>query len=163
LAVSPNLGVILAELKEAKFKGRISAEFSQRKIEKEPSLDTMLANGDEILIPHFTSDVYVTGDVINPGGKRYSPELKARDYILQSGGLGRLADGDRIIVIKPNGDAEVIKTKLFFSMSGATVYPGSIIFVPKEVGKLDGIQFTATLAPIVSSLALSLASLNSIN
>jgi len=163
LAASPNLGVILAELKESEFKGRITAEFSQRKIEKEPSLDTMLAKGDEILIPHFTSDIYVTGDVINPGARRYSPELKPRDYILKSGGLGRLADSDRIIVIKPNGDAEVIKAKLFFSMSGATLYPGSTIFVPKEIGKLDGIQFTATLAPIVSSLALSLASLNSIN
>lgn len=163
LAASPNLSVVLAELKESQFKGRVSAEFSQRKIDKEPSLDTILVDGDEILIPQFTSDVYVTGDVMNPGGRRYSSELKARDYILQSGGLGRLADGDRIIVIKPNGDAEVIKSKLYFSMTGATVYPGSTIFVPKEIGKLDGIQFTATLAPIVSSLALSLASLNSIN
>jgi len=163
LAASPNLSVILSELKESTFKGRITAEFSQRKIEKEPSLDTILADGDEIFIPHFTSDVYVTGDVVNPGGRRYSSELKARDYINQSGGLGKLADSDRIIVIKPNGDAQVIKSKLLFSMSSEAVYPGSVIFVPKEIGKLDGIQFTATLAPIVSSLALSLASLNSIN
>ena len=87
LAASPNLSVVLAELKESQFKGRVSAEFSQRKIDKEPSLDTILADGDEILIPLFTSDVYVTGDVMNPGGRRYSSELKARDYILQSGGL----------------------------------------------------------------------------
>ena len=46
--------------------------------------------------------------------------------------------------------------------TGSTIYPGSIIYAPREIGKLEGIQFTATLAPIVSSLALSLASLNSI-
>ena len=162
VASSTNLQIILAELKAAKFKGRLSAEFSQRIVEKDPSLDTILADGDEIVIPLFTSDVFVTGDVLNPGGRRYNSELKPKDYIELSGGLGRFADSDRVVVIKPNGDAEVIKAKLFFSYSGSTIYPGSIIYVPREIGKLEGIQFTATLAPIVSSLALSLASLNSI-
>jgi hypothetical protein len=40
-----------------------------------------LADGDEIFIPLFTSDVYVTGDVLNPGGRRYSSELSVSDYI----------------------------------------------------------------------------------
>ena len=162
VASSPNLQIILAELKASKFKGRLSAEFSQRKVEEEASLDTILSDGDEIFVPFFTSDVYVTGDILNPGGRRYASELEPRDYIEQSGGLGRFADSDRIVVIKPNGDAEVIKAKLFFSYSGSTIYPGSTIYVPRGIGKLEGIAFTATLAPIVSSLALSLASLNSI-
>ena len=163
VSASTNLPLILAELKASKFKGRVSAEFSQRKVEKEASLDTILSDSDEVFVPFFTSDVYVTGDILNPGGRRYSSELKPSDYIEQSGGLGKFADSDRIVVIKPNGDAEVIKAKLFFSYSGSTIYPGSIIYVPREIGKLEGIAFTATLAPIVSSLALSLASLNSIN
>ncbi|MDA9130833.1 SLBB domain-containing protein [Gammaproteobacteria bacterium] len=162
MASSQNLQTILGELKASKFKGRVAAEFSQRKVEKDASLDTILSDGDEIFIPYFTSDVYVTGDILNPGGRRYSSELKPADYIEQSGGLGRFADRDRIIVIKPNGDAEVIKSQLFFSYSGTTIYPGSTIYVPRGIGKLEGIAFTATLAPIVSSLALSLASLNSI-
>ena len=159
---SSNLQTILAELKAAKFKGRLSAEFSQRKVEQDPSLDTILSDGDKIVIPLFTSDVLVTGDILNPGARRYNSELKPKDYIALSGGLGRFADSDRIVVIKPNGDAEVIKAKLFFSYSGSTIYPGSIIYVPREIGKLEGIAFTATLAPIISSMALSLASLNSI-
>ena len=88
--------------------------------------------------------------------------IKPSDYIDQSGGLGRFADRDRIVVIKPNGDAEVIKQTIFL-FSDSTIYPGHTIYVPREIGKLEGIEFTATLAPIVSSLALSLASLNSIN
>ena len=163
VANSTNLQIILAELKASKFEGRLSAEFSQRKVKQDPSLDTILADGDKIVIPLFTSDVLVTGDILNPGARRYNSELKPKDYIALSGGLGRFADSDRIIVIKPNGDAEVIKAKLFFSYSGSTVYPGSIIYVPREIGKLEGIAFTATLAPIISSMALSLASLNSIN
>ena len=162
VSASPNLPLILAELKAAKFMGRVSAEFSQRKVEKDPSLDTILADGDEIFVPLFTTDIYVTGDILNPGGRRYSSELKPIDYIEQSGGLGKFADNNRIVLVKPNGDAEVIKESLFFSYSSSTIYPGSTIYVPREVGKLEGIEFTATLAPIVSSLALSLASLNSI-
>ena len=162
VSASSNLPLILAELKASKFKGRVSAEFSQRKVEKEPSLDTILSDADEVFVPFFTSDVYVTGDILNPGGRRYSSKFKPSDYIEQSGGLGKFADSDRIVVIKPNGDAEVIKAKLFFSYSGSTIYPGSTIYVPREIGKLEGIAFTATLAPIISSLALSLASLNSI-
>ena len=163
VANSSNLQIILAELKASKFKGRLSAEFSQRKVEQDPSLDTILADGDKVVVPLFTSDVFVTGDILNPGGRRYDSELKPKDYITLSGGLGRFADSDRIIVIKPNGDAEVIKAKLFFSYSGSTIYPGSIIYVPREIGKLEGVALTATLAPIISSMALSLASLNSIN
>jgi polysaccharide export outer membrane protein len=72
VASSTNLQIILAELKASKFKGRLSAEFSQRMVEKDPSLDTILADGDEIVIPLFTSDVFVTGDVLNPGGRRYN-------------------------------------------------------------------------------------------
>ena len=56
----------------------------------------------------------------------------------------------------------MIKPNRFFSFSDINVSPGSTIYVPREIGKLEGIEFTATLAPIVSSLALSLASLNSI-
>ena len=163
VANSSNLQIILAELKASKFKGRLSAEFSQRKVEQDPSLDTILADGDKVVVPFFTSDVFVTGDILNPGGRRYNSELKSKDYIALSGGLGRFADKDRIVVIKPNGDAEVVKAKLFFSYSGSTIYPGSIIYVPREIGKLEGIAYTATLAPIISSMALSLASLNSIN
>ena len=44
-----------------------------------------------------------------------------------------------------------------------TLYPGSIIYAPRDIGRLSGVQYASTIAPIVSSLAISLASLNSIN
>ena len=115
VANSSNLQIILAELKASRFEGRLSAEFGQRKVQQDPSLDTILADGDNIKIPLFTSDVFVSGDILNPGARRYNSELNAKDYIALSGGLGRFADKDRIVVIKPNGDAEVVKARLFFS------------------------------------------------
>jgi len=163
IAASTNLQVILAELKAAKFLGRLAAEFNPAKIFKDPNLDTVLASNDKIHIPYFTTDVFVSGDVLQPGGRRYMSELKYSDYIEQSGGLGKFADQQRIVIVKPNGDASVVKSQLFFNDSNLSIYPGSTIYVPREIGKIQGISYTATLAPIVSSLALSLASLNSIN
>ena len=42
------------------------------------------------------------------------------------------------------------------------VYPGTIIYLPRELGKVNGVQFAAAVAPILSSLTLSLASINTI-
>ena len=43
------------------------------------------------------------------------------------------------------------------------IYPGSVVYVPRDIGKVEGINLIATLAPIFSSLALSVASVNSIS
>jgi polysaccharide biosynthesis/export protein len=157
-----NLQLILVELKNADYPGRLVAEFNPVKVSKNPAQDTILADDDEITIPYFSSDVFVAGDILNPGGRQYISGTTFNEYINQSGGLGRFADDKRIIIIKPNGDAQVVKSRLF-SQSGVDIFPGSTIYVPREIGKLDGIALSATLAPIASSLALSLASLNSIN
>lgn len=162
IGATQNLQLILSELKNSQFSGRLAAEFNNVKVSKNPVLDTLLADKDDILIPHFTAEVSVVGDVINPGGRKYVSGSTFDQYIEQSGGLGRFADSKRIIVIKPNGDASVVKQN-FLSISEVDIAPGAIIYIPREIGKLEGISLTATLAPIASSLALSLASLNSIN
>ena len=41
--------------------------------------------------------------------------------------------------------------------------PGSVIYIPDEPAKIDGINLASAVAPIVSSFALSIASLNSLN
>ena len=84
-------------------------------------------------------------------------------YIKAAGGLGRFAENEKILIIKPNGEGYLAKSGIQFFKEKDTIYPGTIIYVPREIGKLEGISFAATLAPIMSSLALSLASLNSID
>ena len=49
------------------------------------------------------------------------------------------------------------------SLAIIDIVPGTVIYAPREMGKIQGLSFAATLAPIISSVALSLASLNSIN
>ena len=70
----------------------------------------------------------------------------------------------KIILISPNGVATSISIGLFSSLSkNSQILPGSLIYVPQFIGKIDGISLASAVAPIVSSFALSIASLNSIN
>jgi hypothetical protein len=86
-------------------------------------------------------------------------------YIEKSGGLTRYSSKDSIFIVSPNGETKKLHInglKRYLSQE-IDVYPGSVIYVPRHVGKIEGINYYATIAPIFSSLALSIASLNSIN
>ncbi len=164
LAGGDSFVLILNEFRNQKPTGRITAEFDLNKLKGNPMLDISLANGDSIVIPEYQSEVYVLGDVLNPGAKLYKPGNLGKDYIELSGGLGKFAEKNRTIIIHPNGDAFLYNNSITSVLKkDVDIYPGTIIYVPREIGQLEGVNFAAVVAPIFSSLALSLASLNSIN
>ena len=68
------------------------------------------------------------------------------------------------MIIAPNGDSYLWEDSLFgFQDSKFDIIPGTVIYIPREIGKMNGLNYASAIAPIFSSLALSLASLNSIN
>ena len=94
----------------------------------------------------------------------YDPEENAKGYIEKSGGLGLFGDKERVVIISPNGDSTLYSGGMFsFGKSNIDIIPGTVIYVPREIGKLDGLTYASAIAPLFSSLALSLASLNSIS
>jgi len=163
VAGGDSFALILNEFRNTKPVGRVTAEFDLNKIRSNSNLDISLANGDRIVIPEYKSEVYVLGDVLNPGARLYKSNSSAKDYIALSGGQGKYAEKNRSIIIHPNGDAFLLNESIINFKKNADIYPGTIIYVPREIGQLDGINYAAVVAPIFSSLALSLASLNSIN
>lgn len=160
--LNSNLQLILSELKNNKPDGRLSAEFNINKISADPSLDTVLADGDVIEVPYFSSEVVVLGDVQNPGGRAFKSDMDVSGYISASGGFNKYADEKLVTVVQPDGNAYLVNSNWLFK-SKQVLYPGSMVYIPREIGAVEGINFAATLAPIVSSLAISLASLNSIS
>lgn len=161
---SGTLPLILSEFKNAEPVGRVTAEFDLDRLATNKSLDTLLHDNDKIHIPTFSQEIFVLGEVLTPGARLYQNDLSASDYIEQSGGLGLYGDKERIVVISPNGDSYLWTGGVFaLSRSKFDLIPGSVIYVPREIGKLSGLNYAATIAPIFSSLAISLASLNSIN
>ena len=164
VGVASSLPLILSEFKNIEALGRVTAEFNLAVLERENQLDIPLLDQDEIIIPQYKPEVYVFGEVLNPGSRLFSPSMNGNDYLKLSGGLARFAERDKIIIIHPNGDTFLLSASMnFFTSQRLEILPGTIIYVPREIGKLDGINYAATIAPIFSSLALSLASLNSIN
>jgi protein involved in polysaccharide export with SLBB domain len=163
---SGNAGIIhiLSELKEYEATGRIIVEMDLLKLEENIQQNIYLNDGDEIHIPHLTSNIFIFGEVGNPGSVIFKDDHTMSDYIEQSGGLTKYSSTDSVFIVSPNGEAK----KLYISglrkyiSQDADVYPGSVIYVPRHVGKIEGINYYATIAPIFSSLALSIASLNSI-
>ena len=165
VAVDPQtLSLVLNEFKNSKPRGRITAEFDLRKIRDQNSLDITLEAEDQIFIPSYPSEVYVLGEVLSPGARLYKSSFTGKDYIDASGGLGRFAEKGKTIVIHPNGDTYLLSDSTsIFKRRKLDIYPGTIIYTPREIGRLEGISYAAVIAPIFSSLALSLASLNSID
>jgi protein involved in polysaccharide export with SLBB domain len=157
------LELIMEELKSKQYTGRVIANFNTEFLRSNPGMDLVLADNDKIVIPELEKVVYLFGEFKNPINTTYSSDLSLKNYLRLAGGLKKSANKD-LIVIDPDGQAHVYSSGLIgWSRDSIDIYPGSIIYAPRDVGKLEGVMYAATLSPILSSLALSLASLNSIN
>ena len=70
-------------LNQSESTGRISAEFDLDIIANDPSLETILEDGDRLIIPQITQQIYIQGEVANPGAKRYEPGMDLNYYLLE--------------------------------------------------------------------------------
>ena len=164
LFASESLPFILAELKKSTITGRVTAEFDIDVIKASPLLDTTLDDGDEIIIPTLTQQVYIYGEVNNPGAIRYKSGQSVNEYLINSGGQLESADRENIFVIHPNGEINRISNARLSFLNNRSndilIYPGSVIYIPRKVFTRDPAMIASIWAPIVSALALSLTSLS---
>jgi polysaccharide export outer membrane protein len=158
------LSLILTEFKSIKPVGRVIAEFNPRNLAKNPSADIILESKDRIHIPPRSNIVYVLGEVLSPGPQNYNSSYTYSDYIERAGGLTQFVDNGAIIQILPNGESRRIKMGRFSKLfDESAILPGTVIYATKDISKLNNLKLASTLAPVVSSIAISLASLNSIS
>ncbi len=164
----PNVTLLLSQLKDSSVSGRVIAEFDIDVIKSNPSLDTILEDGDRILIPNITQQVYIQGEISNPGAIRYSPGKNIDYYINGAGGALDSSDLNNIFIVHPNGETSNISSTGRLSFINAQndkilIYPGSIIYVPRNTNFANSLQVASIWAPIISSIALSLTSLSVLN
>lgn len=157
------LSVLIEEFKSQEPIARVITEFDLLDIAKDPSKDTFLKKGDRVIIPQLPQEVYMFGDFNEPVVVRYDPN-KDLDYYIDVAGNKKSSSTEHVIVIDPDGRSHYIgSSRLSIFEEKVVIYPGSIIYLPRELGRLQGIEFAATVAPLFSSLALSLASISAIN
>lgn len=67
--------------------------------------NTLLEDGDRIVIPEKTSVVMVHGEVLFPNAVSWQQGYRVKDYIEQVGGYSQGAEHARLILMKQNGEA----------------------------------------------------------
>ena len=156
------LDFLAEELRSKLYTGRIITDFSINKIQNS-EYDIVLFDNDRIVIPSLQKVVYMFGEFSLPTTLKYSNEMTLADYVKFAGGLKESAFKE-LVVIDPDGTANnYVVSRFSLLPRDIPIYPGTIVYAPKDVGKLDGIQYASTVSPILSSLALTIASLNSIS
>jgi protein involved in polysaccharide export with SLBB domain len=169
LFASESLPFILDELKKTEISGRVMAEFDLDVIKANKALDTTLDNNDQIIIPIKSEQVYIFGEVNQPGAIRYKPSQNITDYIAGAGGTLESSDINNTFVIHPNGEVNRVSggTSRFSMLNNRNndilIYPGSVIYIPREVKSRDASLVASIWAPIVSSAATSITALSVLN
>ena len=141
--------------------GRLVADLNINKIQKNPSLDIMLEDGDTIYMPKLATTITIVGNVLNPVTVPYRPAMNFNDYIKQAGGLKDLADSSKIYAILPNG--ETILSRNGFFLRQDSLLPGSTIIVPRKARPLSSLSLVEVLTPILANISVTAAALSSIN
>ena len=112
--------------------------------------------------------VYVYGEISSEGAVMYSSDEGVDYFVNKSGGFKKYADKESIYILHPNGESQLYSTKrnIFESSpkSEVKVYPGSIIFIPRELDEATPRRLAAqAYVSILGNLGIALASLSSIN
>ena len=156
---------ILNELKEFKSIGRLIAEFDVENLKDSIQDNIYLSNGDDIFIPTYSPNVYIFGEVGNSGAVLFKDNAKIADYIDKSGGFTRFSSKNYVFIVSPNGETKKVNIAGLqkFLKNDYEVFPGSVIYVPRYIDPIENLELTTTFASIFSSLALSIASINTIN
>ena len=161
--LTPIVG-LTKEINDLEPNGRIVVD-----MENEAARETLgIQEGDNLKVPEKTNNVYVYGEVSSEGSVMYEENKSVDFFIDKSGGYKKYADNESIYILHPNGETQRYSKKrnIFENQpkSGITIYPGSVIFVPREIDNSSSRTLAAqAYVTILGNLGLALASLNSIS
>ena len=159
----PSLLGLTREIKNTKANGRVVIDL----MGGSDSSNMVIRNNDRLTIPEKTNHIYVYGEVSSEGAILFENARDVKYFIEKSGGLKEGANKKAIYVLHPNGNTTkyLVKRNLFASSSReVNLYPGSVIFVPREVDDSVGSRLAAqAYVSILGNLGVALASLSAIN
>ena len=126
------------------------------------SLNTVLFDGDQIIVPRKPNIISVLGEVLNPISFEYSEGISIREAIDLAGGYQEFAAKSQVYVIKANG-LVVRANRNVFKGADRTLGPGDSIIVPRRIASTtEGIDLLVPLTGILSNLAFSAAALENL-
>lgn len=159
IAMGQNL---IAKLKETPAVGRLVIGFNPANDELyEGTMGLQIVNGDQLFVPTRQSEVVVMGEVARANSILYRQSLSVTDYINQSGGLTKRADGESIYVV--HGDGSIVAmNESWLGSDSIDIQPGDTIVVPMDVDRLSPMARWTGVSKILSNLAVSAATLKTL-
>jgi len=156
------ISLIMEEIKSKKPSGRVNAEFNLAILEANKEKDILLQDGDTIVIPERTNQVYIYGEVSSEGTVIFDKSLDIEGYILRKGGFTSQADKKQVFVLNPNGETFQVSKNMFSSRNREfDIYPGSVIFVPRKINSgFFAAETAQAYASILGNIGVSLASIS---
>ena len=139
--------------------GRLSGDYSPG---SSSSKNTILYDGDSIVIPKNPNFINVLGEVLNPTAFEYSKKININSAINNAGGYQDYADKKKVYVIKANGMIEKASRNIF--ARNVNLEPGDTIVVPRKIiTNNPGIDALIPLTRVLSDLAFSAAALETLS
>ena len=149
----------LSESIEPENLGRIAGDFAPMSTS---SQNTILADGDTIIIPINPNAISVLGEVLNPIAFEYSKKISVRSAIDNAGGYKDYAAKRKVYVIKANGMVKKVNRNIF--AKNVTLEPGDSIIVPRKIiTNNPGVAALIPITTILSDLAFSAAALETLS
>jgi protein involved in polysaccharide export with SLBB domain len=146
------------QLRTQRALGRIAIVADPSVLAANPRLDPLLEGGDVVFIPQRPSTVAVLGEVMQPGSYTYQGGMTVKEYIKKAGGYAQFAEDDMTFIVQPDGSARKVEES-WLSADVTTIPPGSAIVVPRNLAPLDLRQLALDVTSILSSFAVTAASL----
>lgn len=120
--------------------------------------DITLREGDQLIIPRYSSIVKISGDVMYPISMNYKKGESLGYYIKRAGGYGDNARKKRVYAIYMNGAVELLSHS-----SKKAVEPGCTIVVPskKQKNKMTTAEYAAmgTSAASIATMMVTIANI----
>lgn len=113
---------------------------------RETAMDTLLADGDVLVIPERSSLVLVHGQVTQPNAIAYDSRSSVMDYVRLAGGTTQRAKSSRIMLLRRDGS--------FVDDERARPEPGDEILVLPRVGSKN-VEVARGITQILYQLAIA--------
>jgi protein involved in polysaccharide export with SLBB domain len=126
--------------------------------------DVILKDQDVLIVPQFTQEVTVLGEVQYPTSHIFQTGASRDDYLGFSGGLTANADKKRIYIVRANGavTAGSGSSKWFRRSDGREIRPGDTVVVPLDVDRMPRLVLWQNATSILFNLAVAAAAVGSL-
>ena len=139
--------------------GRIAGNYKPQSLS---SRNTILFDGDSIIVPRISNTISVIGEVLNPTTFEYTNKIDIKSAISNAGGFKDFANKRKVYVIRANGLIESANRTIF--RKNISLNPGDTIVVPIKIPFENPLLETLTpITSVISNLAFSAAALDNLS